>query len=47
MIWIVDYRVGNTYKVKEVEAETPQEAYRKANRKHVIDVNPKHNKEEK
>ena len=37
--WIVDYVVGNTYKVKYVYAETAEEAIRKARVKNIVDLN--------
>lgn len=41
MKWIVDYRVGTkvvTYKYKIVEAETAEQAIKKARVKNVVDV---------
>lgn len=40
MKWIVDYVVGNTYKVKYVEAKTSVEAIKKANVKNIVDIKP-------
>ena len=37
--WIVDYVVGNTYKVKYVFAETATEAIKKAKVKNIVDLN--------
>lgn len=42
MKWIVDYRVGTkvvTYKNKIVEAETAEQAIRKAKCKNIVDLN--------
>lgn len=39
MKWLVDYRVGNTYKFKFVEAETAEQAIRKAKCKNIVDLN--------
>lgn len=39
--WIVDYVVGNTYKVKYIEATTAQEAIKKARVKNIVDLNIK------
>lgn len=36
----VDYVVGNTYKVKYVEAKTNTEAIKKAKVKNIVDLNP-------
>lgn len=38
--WIVDYVVGNTYKVKTVNAETAADAIKKARVKNIVDLNP-------
>lgn len=40
MKWRVDYVVGNTYKVKYVEAKTNTEAIKKAKVKNIVDLNP-------
>lgn len=40
MKWRVDYVVGNTYKVKCVEAKTNTEAIKKAKVKNIVDLNP-------
>lgn len=37
--WIVDYVVGNTYKIKYVYAETAEEAIKKARVKNIVDLN--------
>lgn len=37
--WRVDYVVGNTYKVKFVNAETNTEAIKKAKVKNIVDLN--------
>ncbi len=37
--WIVDYRVGNTYKVKFVYADTAEQAIKKARVKNIVDLN--------
>ena len=37
--WIVDYVVGNTYKIKYVFAETAKEAIKKARVKNIVDLN--------
>lgn len=37
--WIVDYVVGNTYKVKTVNAETAADAIKKARVKNIVDLN--------
>lgn len=38
--WIVDYVVGNTYKVKTVNAETAADAIKKARVKNIVDLKP-------
>lgn len=37
--WIVDYVVGNTYKVKYVFADTAAAAIKKARVKNIVDIN--------
>lgn len=37
--WCVDYVVGNTYKVKYVEADTAEQAVKKARVKNIVDLN--------
>ena len=39
MIWRVDYVVGNTYKVKDITAETAEQAIKKARVKNIVDLN--------
>ena len=39
-IWRVDYVIGNTYKVKYIEAETAQAAIKKARIKNIVDIMP-------
>lgn len=36
--WVVDYVVGNTYKVKFVFAESANEAIKKAKVKNIVDL---------
>ena len=36
--WIVDYVVGNTYKIKYVYAETAAQAIKKARIKNIVDL---------
>ena len=36
--WIIDYVVGNTYKVKYVVAETAEQAIKKAKVKSIVDI---------
>ena len=38
MLWIVDYIVGNTYKVKYIKADTAAEAIKKARVKNIVDL---------
>lgn len=38
--WRVDYVIGNTYKVKYVNAKTNIEAIKKAKVKNIVDLNP-------
>ena len=38
MLWIVDYIVGNTYKVKYITADTATEAIKKARVKNIVDL---------
>lgn len=38
MIWCVDYVVGNTYKVKYIEADTAEQAIKKARVKNIVDL---------
>ena len=40
MQWVVDYVVGNTYKVKVVTAETAEQAIKRARIKNIVDLNP-------
>lgn len=37
--YIIDYVVGNTYKVKKVKAETVEQAIKKARVKSIVDIN--------
>ena len=39
--YIIDYVVGNTYKTKEVKAETIEQAIKKARVKNIVDINIK------
>ena len=39
--WIIDYVIGNTYKVKIICAETAQKAIKKARIKNIVDINEK------
>lgn len=41
--WRVDYVIGNTYKVKYVDAKTNIEAIKKAKVKNIVDLNPVNN----
>ncbi len=36
--WCIYYVVGNTYKVKQINAETPEEAIKRARVKNIIDI---------
>lgn len=38
--WLVDYVVGNTYKVKYVYADTSENAIKKARVKNIVDLYP-------
>lgn len=38
-IWIIDYVVGNTYKVKYIKANTATEAIKKSRLKNIVDIN--------
>lgn len=37
--YIIDYVVGNTYKVKKIKAKTVEQAIKKARVKSIIDIN--------
>ena len=37
--YIIDYVVGNTYKVKKIKAETVEQAINKARVKSIVDIN--------
>ena len=37
--YVIDYVVGNTYKVKKIKAKTVEQAIKKARVKSIIDIN--------
>ena len=37
--WIIDYVVGNTYRVKRIKANTAQAAIKKSRLKNIVDIN--------
>ena len=37
--YVIDYVVGNTYKVKKIKAETVKQAIKKARVKSIVDIN--------
>ena len=37
--YIIDYIVGNTYKVKKIKAETVKQAIKRAKVKSIVDIN--------
>lgn len=37
--YIIDYVVGDTYKVKKIKAETVEQAIKKARVKSIVDIN--------
>jgi hypothetical protein len=39
--YIIDYVVGNTYKVKKIKAETVEQAIKRARVKTIVDINIK------